>query len=108
MTNNEATNPQGKNSDAHETDPSRRDKLRPVELVGISAILAVLAGGVVAFVLSNEWTRLVPIVTGLVFIVALLGFALLGLATKPNAEDIEARKDLADPSAETENDSRDS
>lgn len=81
--------------------PSRRDKLRPLELVGFSGVLAVFAGLVVMFVLRTpegvvDFAR-AGIVAGAVFIVSLLTVALIGLGGKPSDEDNEARKDLQDP-----------
>lgn len=81
--------------------PSRRDRLRPLELVGFSAVLAVFAGLVVLLVLRTADGEVDParagIVTGAVFIVALVTLALLGLGGKPSKEDVEARKDLQHP-----------
>ena len=81
--------------------PSRRDRLRPLELVGFSGVLAVFAGLVVLLVLRTpegiaDFTR-AGIVTGIIFIVSLLVLALLGLGAKPSEEDVEARKDLQSP-----------
>jgi hypothetical protein len=78
-----------------EVNPSRRDRLRPLELVGFSAVLAAFAAGVVALT-TRDWKMLVPVTAGIVFIVSLLGLALLGLGMKPNAEDEQARQDLKD------------
>lgn len=81
--------------------PSRRDRLRPLELVGFAGVLAVFAGLVVLLVLRTpegiaDFGR-AGIVTGIVFIVSLLVLALLGLGGKPSEEDDEARKDLQSP-----------
>lgn len=81
--------------------PSRRDRLRPLELVGFAGVLAVFAGLVVLLVLRTpegiaDFGR-AGIVTGIVFIISLLVLALLGLGGKPSDEDIEARKDLQSP-----------
>lgn len=84
--------------------PTRRDRLRPLELVGFSGVLAVFSGLVVLLVLRTpdgiaDFGR-AGIVAGLVFIVALVVLALLGLGGKPSDEDIEARKDLQSPDSE--------
>lgn len=81
--------------------PSRRDRLRPIELVGFAGVLAIFAGLVVLLTLRTkegivDFTR-AGVVTGVVFIVVLLVVALIGLGTKPSKEDIEARKDLSTP-----------
>lgn len=74
--------------------PSKRDKLRPLELVGFSAVLAVFATAVVLF--ATRDFRLAAVVLGLVFIVSLMVVALIGLGIKPNPEDVEARKRIDD------------
>lgn len=84
--------------------PTRRDRLRPLELVGFSGVLAVFAGLVVMFVLRTpegvvDFAR-AGIVAGAVFIVSLLTVALIGLGGKPSEEDVEARKDLHHPDKE--------
>ena len=76
-----------------ESQPSRRERLRPLELVGLSAVLAVFAGGVVALV-TRDWLLRVPVAAGAVFIVSAMGLALLGLGMKPNAEDLQAREEF--------------
>lgn len=81
--------------------PSRRDRLRPLELVGFSGVLALFAGGVVAFTRVHP-TDMHPlafaaIVVGVVFIIVLMVVALLGLGGQPSEEDLEARKDLRRP-----------
>jgi purine-cytosine permease-like protein len=87
----------------HEVAPSRRDRLRPLELVGFAGGLAVFAGLIVLLILRTS--EGVPdfgragIVAGIAFIVVLLVVALLGLGGKPSKEDLEARKDLQDPNS---------
>lgn len=83
------------------TNPTRRDRLRPLELVGFAGVLAVFTGLVVMFVLRTpdgvvDFAR-AGIAAGVVFIIALMVLALLGLGGKPSDEDIEARKDLQHP-----------
>jgi len=79
--------------------PSRRDRLRPLELVGFSAVLAVFAGLVVLF--TTRDFALAGIFAGGGFIVVLMIVALIGLGGKPSAEDLQARKDFKGPNGET-------
>lgn len=78
--------------------PSRRDRLRPLEFLGFSGVLAVFAGLVVLLV-TQDLAR-AGIGAGISFIVIVIVLALLGLGGKPSNEDIEARKDLQDPSTD--------
>lgn len=75
--------------------PSRRDRLRPAELLIFAGILSVFAAGVIAFS-TRQWVT-AAIAFGLVFIVVTVTLALLGLGGKPSEEDVEARKDLQQP-----------
>lgn len=75
--------------------PSRRDRLRPLELVGFSAVLAVFTALVVLF--ATRDLVLAGIFAGAAFIVSVMVVALIGLGGKPSAEDEEARKDLKQP-----------
>ena len=62
--------------------PSRRDRLRPLELVGLSFVLALFAAVVVLMATRNIETA--GIALGIAFIGSLVGLAMLTLATKPN------------------------
>ena len=75
--------------------PTRRDRLRPLELVGFSAVLAVFAALIV--LLTTRDITLTLIALGIAFIAALMMLALVGLGKKPTAEDVEAAKDLQRP-----------
>ncbi|MBK0421962.1 ABC transporter ATP-binding protein [Leucobacter sp. CSA2] len=75
--------------------PSRRDRLRPLELVGFAAVLGIFAGGIV--LLATRSFMLALIFLGVAFIATVMTVALIGLGTKPSAEDLEARKDLQLP-----------
>lgn len=75
--------------------PTRRERLRPVELLIFAAILAVFAGVVVLVVTRQLETTAIAV--GAAFIGATMLLALLGLGGKPNEEDLEARKDLQRP-----------
>jgi hypothetical protein len=58
--------------------PSWRDRLKPLELVGMAVVLGVFAG-VVALV-GSQSIELALILAGIAFIVALLVLAMLALA----------------------------
>jgi hypothetical protein len=58
--------------------PSLRDRLKPLELVGLAAVLGVFAG-VIALVGSRS-IEVAAILAGIAFIVALLVLAMLALA----------------------------
>ena len=84
------------------TTPSRQDRLRPLEFVVISAIIAVFIGLVVLF--TTRQPILALVFFGVAFIVSLVVIAMLSLAIKPNeAEqtDISEQDDAGDgrPSA---------
>ncbi|WP_427870065.1 ABC transporter ATP-binding protein [Leucobacter luti] len=75
--------------------PSRRDRLRPLELVGFSVVLGVFAGLVVLLATRN--LVLSAIFFGVGFIVSVMMVALVGLGGKPSKEDLQARQDLQTP-----------
>jgi hypothetical protein len=62
--------------------PSRRDVLRPVEYVGGAAIAAVFTA-IIVLITTRDWTMTL-ITAGGVFIVVLMGLALLAMTVKPN------------------------
>lgn len=88
MMNQDDTTPNGNQP----VQPSTRDRLRPLELIGFSAVLAVFAGLIV--LMASRDPILAVISAGIVFIASLVVVALVGLGMKPNPEDVEARKDL--------------
>lgn len=88
------TDPQQPN-DQTPVQPSRRDRLRPVELIIFSAVLALFSGLVIQMATQN--LGLASICAAIVFIVVAIVVALLGLGGKPSDADIEARKDLQRP-----------
>lgn len=65
--------------------PSRRDRTRPVELIGLSAIFAVFVGLVV--LMSTREVVLALIFAGIAFIVSLVGLAMLSLAVRPDSDE---------------------
>jgi hypothetical protein len=60
------------------TGPSLRDRMKPLELVGISAVLGVFAGGIA--LIGSRSIDIALILAGIAFIVALLVLAMLALA----------------------------
>ncbi|MEV8338166.1 ABC transporter ATP-binding protein [Leucobacter sp. NPDC077196] len=75
--------------------PSRRDRLKPLELIGFSVVLGVFAGLVV--LLTTRDLILAAVFLGIGFIVSIMMVALVGLGGKPSQEDLDARKDLQQP-----------
>lgn len=65
--------------------PSRRERTRPLELVGLSAIFAVFVGLVV--LMSTREVVLALIFAGIAFIVSLVGLAMLSLAVRPTGDE---------------------
>jgi amino acid permease len=65
--------------------PSRRERTRPLELLGLSAVLAVFVGLVV--LMSTRDLVLALIFLGIAFIVALVVLAMLALAVAPSGEE---------------------
>jgi F0F1-type ATP synthase assembly protein I len=68
-------------------EPSRRDRFRPVELLVMSAIVAVVVGLVVAG--STRQVALGGIFAGVAFIVALVVLATLAITTHPDQAEIQ-------------------
>ena len=64
------------------TEPTRRQKLRPLEYVMLSGVLALFAGLVVLMVTRDGGVAFIA--SGLVFIVVIIGIAMLLLAVSPN------------------------
>lgn len=86
-----------------EKNPTRRDLMRPVHLLGWSFAAAIFAGFVTAMamgafteaggdIVANAW-RVSAIVAGVTFIVVVLGLALLLLAVDPR--DVTKERDSA-------------
>lgn len=73
------------------TKPSRRERTRPVELLGLSGALGIFAG-VVVFMSTRELV-LALIFLGIAFIVSLVVLAMLSLAVQPTGEE---KSDLAE------------
>jgi hypothetical protein len=66
------------------TQPSRKDRLRPAELLGFCGVLAVFVGVVV--LLSTRDVALAAIGLGITFIIAAVVVAMLLLTGKPDTE----------------------
>ena len=67
--------------------PTRRDRFLPVELLGISAGLAVFVGLIV--LMATREFPLAGIALGVTFILALVLLALFALAFKPTEAEVE-------------------
>ncbi|WP_223693013.1 hypothetical protein [Leifsonia poae] len=81
--------------------PSRKDRFLPTELLGISAALGVFVGLIV--LIATRELLLAGVSFGIAFIVALVLMALFALAFKPNAAEVH---DLEEQNAETRKDER--
>jgi VIT1/CCC1 family predicted Fe2+/Mn2+ transporter len=67
------------------TEPTRRERLRPLELIGMSAIIGV-AFGVITYFAIRDLLVAVEVLAG-AFIVSLVVFAMLLLAVTPPKRD---------------------
>ena len=73
--------------------PSRRDRLRPLELLGLAGAIGVFAGLVVGLA-TREWI-LAAIFFGAIFIVSLVVLAMLSLAASSPDEQLPGMDDDA-------------
>lgn len=80
--------------------PSTRDRLKPLELLGFSGFLAIFTA-LIVLMATRDW-KLALIFGGSAFIVSVMMIALIGLGMKPNAQDVEARKDLGNEAGGTD------
>jgi len=64
------------------TEPTRRDRFRPAELIILSLVIAAF-GGIVTL-MSTRDVVLTLIVIGIIFILSLMTIALLVMAVKPD------------------------
>lgn len=67
------------------TEPSRRDRFRPAELITLSMVIAGF-GGLVTFMSTRDLV-LALIFFGVIFILTLMTIALLVMAIKPDADE---------------------
>ncbi|MEY4102130.1 MAG: hypothetical protein RIR88_264 [Actinomycetota bacterium] len=65
---------------------SKRDRLKPLELITIAAVVGLFTGGIV--LLSSRDLTLTAIWFGIAFIVALVVLAMFVLAAKPNKNEL--------------------
>ena len=68
--------------------PSRKDRLRPIELLGLAAVLALFVG-VITIISSRSFT-LAIIGFGVTFILSIVVFATLALTLNPPSDDERA------------------
>lgn len=61
--------------------PSRAERFRPAELIGLALVVGIFAGGVV--LITARDVGLAVIVLGIAFIVSLVVLAMLALVTGP-------------------------
>jgi len=66
--------------------PTRKDRLRPLELIGFSAVMAIFVGLVV--LLSTREAMVALISFGVAFIVVLVAIAMFSLTFKPDEAEI--------------------
>lgn len=79
------------------TAPSLRDRLKPLELIGLSAIIGGFTGAIVLLISRN--IVLAAIWFGVAFIVGLVVMAMFVLAAKPNKNELLDIQELDDESA---------
>jgi len=72
--------------------PSRRDRLRPVELLGLSALIGAFTGLIV--LMSTRVAFQAIIWTGVAFIASLVGIAMFVLALKPKQDELNDIEEL--------------
>ncbi|HEV7566244.1 MAG: hypothetical protein QOD05_2133 [Microbacteriaceae bacterium] len=66
--------------------PSRKDRLRPAELLVLSGVMALFTGLIV--LMATREFILAGIALGVAFIVALVVLAMFSLSFKPNADEV--------------------
>ena len=75
--------------------PTRRDRYRPVEFIGLAFAIALV--GALVVLMSSRDLKFALIILGISFVVALVLIAMFVLAAKPNKEEIV---DIEEMSAE--------
>ena len=81
----------GSGNDRAPSGPTRRDRMRPAELLGLAAAIGIFTGLVVGLA-TREWI-LALIFFGVVFIVGLVTLAMLSLAVVPADEKLPGHDD---------------
>ena len=71
--------------------PSRKDRLRPAELIGFAAILAFFVG-LVTLIATREFV-LSGVAFGVVFILSLIVLAMFSLSFKPGTDEVRDLKE---------------
>ncbi|MDM7892139.1 hypothetical protein [Curtobacterium caseinilyticum] len=84
------------------TTPSRRDRLRPAELLVISAVVAVFTGAVVLF--ATREFELALVFLGVAFIVVVVVLAMLQLAASSDQDDNDMLGGHKSPAERSEGD----
>jgi hypothetical protein len=72
--------------------PSRRDRLRPLELLALSAVIAIFTGAIV--LMSTRVAAQALIWAGVAFIVSLVAIAMFVLALKPKQDELNDIEEL--------------
>ncbi len=72
--------------------PTRRDRLRPLELIGLSAVIAAFTGLIVLMSTRVAYESLIW--AGVAFIVSLVSIAMIVLAIKPKREELTDIEEL--------------
>ena len=75
--------------------PSRRDRLRPLELVGLSAVIAAFTGLIVLMSTRMAYESLIW--AGVAFIGSLVIIAMTVLAIKPRREELTDIEEMDSP-----------
>jgi hypothetical protein len=73
--------------------PTRRDRYRPVEFIGLSFVIALVAALVV--LMSSRDLKFALIVLGISFVGCLVLIAMFVLAMKPNKEEINDIEEMS-------------
>ena len=73
--------------------PSRRDRFRPIELIVIAAVIAIVAALVVVMVSRD--LRFMFIILGISFVAVLVLMATFVLLAKPNKQELEDIEELS-------------
>jgi hypothetical protein len=74
------------------SEPTRRDRLRPAELVGISAVIAAFTGLIV--LMSTRMAYESVVWAGVAFIISLVSIAMIVLAIKPKRDELSDIEEL--------------
>ncbi len=74
------------------SEPTRRDRLRPVELIGISAVIAAFTGLIV--LMSTRMAYESVVWAAVAFIISLVSIAMIALAIKPKRDELSDIEEL--------------